>query len=56
MGQRQVVLKVGGGGAGTFPIYFFQGLSFLHLEITLSFAKLCYAFEEKKFFSATIIL
>ena len=57
MGQRQVVLKVGGGGAaGTFPIYFFQGLSILHLEITLSFAKLCYAFEEKKFFSATIIL
>ena len=60
MGQRQVVLKVGGGGgggaAGTFPIYFFQGLSFLHLEITLSFAKLCYAFEEKNVFFATIIL
>ena len=44
------------GKAGTFPIYFFQGLSFLHLEITLPFAKLCYAFEEKLFFSATIIL
>ena len=43
-------------GAGTFPIYFFYGLSFLHLEITLPFAKLCYAFEEKLFFSATIIL
>ena len=42
-------------GAGIFPIYFFKGLSFLHLKITLSFAKLCYAFEEKKFFSATII-
>ena len=28
----------------------------LHLEITLPFAKLCYAFEEKKFFSVTIIL
>ena len=55
MGQRQVVLKRGG-GAGTFPIYFFQGLSFLHLEITLSFAKLCYAFEEKNVFFATIIL
>ena len=25
-----------------------QGLSFLHLEIALSFAKLCYAFKEKK--------
>ena len=24
--------------------------SFLHLEITLNFAKLCYAFEEKIFF------
>ena len=30
----------------------FQGLSILHLEITLPFAKLCYAFEEKKFFLA----
>ena len=47
MAQRQVFLK---GGAGSF-----QGLSFLHLEITLPFAKLCYAFEEKLFFSATII-
>ena len=36
--------------AGTFPIQFFQGLSFLHLEITLPFAKLCYVFEEKSFF------
>ena len=52
MAQGQVFLK---GGTGTFPIYFFQGLSFLHLEITFPFAKLCYAFEEKKF-SATIIL
>ena len=43
------------GKPGTFPIQFFQGLSFLHLEITLLFAKLCYAFEEK-FFSSTIIL
>ena len=42
--------------AGTVPIQFFQGLSFLPLEITLPFATLCYAFEEKKFFSATIIL
>ena len=44
------------GGTDTFPIYFFQSLSFLHLEITLPFAKLCYAFEEKIFFSVTIIL
>ena len=29
-----------------FPIWFFQGLSFLYLEITLPFAKLCYVFEE----------
>ena len=36
--------------AGTFPIYFFQGISFLHLEITLPFAKLCYAFEEETIF------
>ena len=51
--QGQVFLKR---GAGTFPIQFFQGLSFLHLEITLPFVKLCYAFEGKLFFSATIIL
>ena len=55
MVQEQVFLKWGG-GAGTFPTKCFQGLSFLHLEITLPFAKLCYAFEEKLFFSATIIL
>ena len=33
-------------GAGFFPISFFQDLSFLHLEITILFAKLHYAFEE----------
>ena len=32
---------------GIFPIYFFQGLSFLHLEITLPFAELCHALAEK---------
>ena len=48
MVQGQVLLKGGGGGLTLF--LFFQGLSFLHLEITLLFAKLCYAFEEKKFF------
>ena len=41
MVQEQVFLK---GGADTFPISFFQGLTFLHLEITLP---LCYAFEEQ---------
>ena len=47
MVQGQTFLK---GVAGTFPIYFFQGLSFLHLEITLPFAKLLCAFEENFFF------
>ena len=65
MVQGQVFLKGGGGVgreggvgvAGTFPIKFFQGLSFSHSEITsLPFARLCYAFEEKLFFSVTIIL
>ena len=53
--QGQVFLKEEG-GASTFPILIFQGLSFLHLEITLPFAKLRCPFEEKLFFSATIIL
>ena len=42
-------------GLALFPFIFFQSLSFLHLEITLCFAKLCHAFEEKTF-SFTIIL
>ena len=54
MVQGQVFLK-GWGGGGTFLIQFFQSLSFLYLEITLPFEKLCYEFEEKLFFSATII-
>ena len=49
MVQGQVFLK-GGGGAGTFPLQFFQGLTFSHLQILLSFANLFCAFEEKKFF------
>ena len=53
MVQGQVFLKVR--GVSTFPIEFFQSLP-LYLEITLPFAKLCYAFEEQLFFSATIIL
>ena len=51
MVQGQVFLE-----GDTFPIQVFQDLSFLHLEITLPFAKLCCAFEEKLFFSVTIIL
>ena len=54
MVQGQICLK--GWWADTFPIYFFQGFSFLYLEITLPFAKLCYVFQEKLFFSVTIIL
>ena len=45
--QGQVFLKGGGGW------HFY--LSFLHLEITLPFAKLCCTFKEKLFFSTTII-
>ena len=55
MFQGQVFLKRGR-GADTFPVLFSQGLSFLHLEITLPFAKLRYAFEKKIFFSVTIFL
>ena len=43
-------------GADTFPISFFQVLSFLHLEITLPFAQLCYTFVEQLLFAAIIIL
>ena len=45
-----------GVGTGTFPVYFFPGLSFLHLEIILLFAKLCYTFEGELFFFVTIFL
>ena len=46
-----------GGGLALSPIPFFQGLSVLDLDILLyPIANLCYAFEEKLFFSATIIL
>ena len=51
MFQGQVFLK----GGGWHFSYFFQGLSLLHFEITLPFAKLCYGFEEI-FFFATMIL
>ena len=36
-------------GLAFFPTYFFQGLSFLNLEVTLPFANLCYAFGKKLF-------
>ena len=55
MVQGQVFLK-GRGRLALVLFNFFQGLPFLHLEITLSFAKLYYAYEKKNFFSATIIL
>ena len=47
MVQEQVFLKR---GAGAVTIKFLQGLSFLHLEIILLFAKLCYAFKRKQNF------
>ena len=54
-------LKEGGGGMVQEQVFLkedlplhhtsrFQSLSILHLEITLPFAKLCYAFEEKNIF------
>ena len=51
MVQGQVFLK--GRGRELFLFNFFQSLSILNLEITLPFAKLCYAFEVKLFLSAT---
>ena len=54
MVQGQVFLE--GRGLALFLSNFFQGFSLLYSEITLSFVKLCYAFEEILFFPATIIL
>ena len=61
MVQGQVFLKRGGGRGLALSLFnFFKVIciSFLHLEIFLpfAFAKLCYAFEEKLFFTATTIL
>ena len=53
MVQWHVFLK-GAGDMALVLFKFLQGLSFLHLEITLPFAKLSYAFED--FFFGTIIL
>ena len=52
MVQRQVLLK---GGGWHFSYLIFPRFIIKKVEITLLFAKLCYAFEEN-FFSATIIL
>ena len=49
MVQGQIFLKGGRWGVGTFPIYFFQGLSSLHLEIFLSFAN-CVMHLKKSYF------
>ena len=46
MVQGQVFLE-----GDTFPTQVFHDLSFLHLEITLPFATLCYTFEEICFLS-----
>ena len=56
MVQGQVFLKgEGEGGQTLFLFNFFNVYHFFYLEIALPFAKLCYAFEEKLFFSVTII-
>ena len=47
-GAEAGVLNRGRGLALFLFKLFKQGLSFLHLETTLHFAKLCYAFEERK--------
>ena len=52
MVEGQVFLK--GGGADTFPISFFQGLSFLHLEVTLPFAETVMHLKKKKNFCHNI--
>ena len=49
----QIFLKGGKEAADTCPISFFQGLSFLHLEITFPLAKLCSVFEKNFFFLST---
>ena len=46
MMQGQVFLK----GVADTSYLIFQGLTILHLKITLPFAKLCDVFEEKIFF------
>ena len=51
MGQGQVFLKGGKEGLALFLSNFFKAFhSFLHLVVTLIFAKLCYAFLKKFLF------
>ena len=56
--QEEVFLKGMGGGDGGWHFSYLIYLRFLIFTfiIILLVAKLCYAFEEKLFFSATIIL
>ena len=54
MVQGQVFFKTGGGVLTLFLFHFFKVYHFYIQK--LPFAKLWYAFEEKKIFSATIIL
>ena len=48
MMHGQLFLK--GRELALFLFIFFKVYHFLHLEITLPFAKLCYVFEDKNFF------
>ena len=52
--QKQVLLKEVGGLA--LCLFFFQGLSFSNLEITLFFVKLSYVLEENHIFMKKVIL
>ena len=51
MVQGELFVKKGErGAAGTFPINFFQGLSFLHVEVILHFVKLRLQLKKNCFF------
>ena len=57
MVEGQVFLWGGGELLALFPLKLFKVYHFYTQKLlSLPFAKLCYAFEEKLFFSATIIL
>ena len=53
--QKQVLLKEVGGLALCL-FFFFQGLSFSNLEITLFFVKLSYVLEENHIFMKKVFL
>ena len=55
-GRIRNIFKKNGAEASLLKMREGVGVTFLHLEITLLFAKLCFAFEEKLRFSATTIL